>query len=90
MQSSGELEHLEHHHGDHRDHDHEHHRHDDAHHPLAEQQVEWDASHFEGAPEGSKNRAPHRPEIIIFVTKIYPLMYKTHMTFKVDPRGNMQ
>ena len=67
MQSSGELEHLEHHHGDHRDHDHEHHRHDDAHHPLAEQQVEWDASHFEGAPDGSRNLDPHRPtNIIIF------------------------
>ena len=69
MQSSGELEHLEHHHGDHQGHDHQH-RHDDAHHPLAEQQVEWDASHFEGAPEGSRNRAPHRPKIIIFVRKI--------------------
>ena len=67
MQSSGELEHLEHHHGDHRDHDHEHHRHDDAHHPLAEQQVECDASHFEGAPEGSRNRAPHLPRIGVLV-----------------------
>ena len=61
MQSSGELEHLEHHHGDHQ------HRHDDTHHPLAEQQVECDASHFEGAPEGSRNRAPHLPRIIVLV-----------------------
>ena len=61
MQSSGELEHLEHHHGDRQ------HRHDDTHHPLAEQQVECDASHFEGAPEGSRNRAPHLPRIGVLV-----------------------